>query len=406
MESAKRTFRQRSSDTPVPAYLLGFVVIGVALTLAGPALSHLRDRMHTDDGGIAWVFVGASLGYIAGSTFAGRGLDRGHGHLRWSAAMIVTTVGIVLIAVAPTLPLLVLAFAVMGAACGLGDVSGNTLVMWSRPDGAGSLLNALHLCFAIGALCTPVLVDRSIHVLDSVWGVAIPVAVLSAVCGTMMLRHPPPRRTRLATVERSSAGGARSLHVGLVALFFFTYVALEAGFAGWIHTYTEQVGDGGSGMATAVVSVFWGGFMLGRVAAIWLARAISPGWMVAGSMLVSVAAAVLFAVCRGPGPMLWVVTFLFAFSIAPQYASMMAFAESHLALSGKNTSVFVAASGVGGLFMPWLLGQLFDAVGPQVLPPVMVISAVTAALVALLAGRVLLRADQRPPVTSMNAPVT
>ena len=31
---------------------------------------------------------------------------------------------------------------------------------------------------------------------------------------------------------------------------------------------------------------------------------------------------------------------------------------------------FIGAAGLGGLVMPWLLGQLFDAHGPGVLPPV------------------------------------
>jgi len=191
----------------------------------------------------------------------------------------------------------------------------------------------------------------------------------------------------------------------LTAAFFFAYVALEAGFAGWIHTYVEQIGYGDATTATLVVTGFWGGFALGRLLSIGIARRVSAGWIVAVSMVVAVLASVLFALFPDGGPMLWVVTFLFAVSIAPQYASMMAFAEAHLALSGKNTSVLVAASGVGGLLMPWSLGQLFDGVGPESLPPVMVGCAVLTALTALVAGRSVLGA-QRPPATSMNVPVT
>jgi len=103
--------------------------------------------------------------------------------------------------------------------------------------------------------------------------------------------------------------------------------------------------------------------------------------------------------------MLWVVTLLFALSVAPQYASMMAFAETHLALSGRNTSAIVASSGLGGLVMPFVVGQLFDRIGPQALPPTIVGLAVLTAVVGAYGGRMLLQA-QRPPVTSMNAPVT
>ena len=42
------------------------------LTFAGPALSHLRDRVGTDDGGIAWSSSGSSIGYMFGSFLGGR----------------------------------------------------------------------------------------------------------------------------------------------------------------------------------------------------------------------------------------------------------------------------------------------------------------------------------------------
>ncbi len=402
LDDDSRPMRQRDA---VPAYLMGFVLIGIVLSISGPALSHLRDRMGTDDGGIAWMFVGGSIGYIAGSSFAGRLLDHGSGHRWWAGSMAAGVIGILLVAWAPNLLLLVLAFGVLGAACGVSDVAGNTLVMWSRPRGAGALLNALHLCFAIGALTAPLLVNRSIHWFDSVWAVAIPVGLLAAVAGAVLLRHPAPTRTRMDTVARSTAGGARTMHVVLVCLFFFAYVAFESGFVGWIHTYVEQIEYGDATTATAMLTVFWGGFALGRFVAIWMARLMSPGQMVAGSMSLSVVAAVLFALFPAGGPMLWLVTALFAVSIAPQYASMMAFAESHLALSGRNTSAIVAASGVGALVMPWVLGQMFDAIGPEALPPVMVGMTVLTSILALVAGRAVMT-GQRPPETSMNAPVT
>ena len=391
--------------TPVPAYLLGFVLIGIALTMSGPALSHLRDRMDTNDGGIALVFVAQSVGYILGTALAGRGLDRGRGHIWWSSSMGILVGSVFLIAVAPNLVLLAFAFSLLGATCGLGDVSGNTLVMWSRPEGSGALLNALHLCFALGAVTAPLLVNRSLHWFDSMWAMTVPVGLLAVIFAAVLVRHPSPVHSRTVTRDRSAAGGARALHVGLVALFFFSYVALEGGFAGWIHTYVEQIHYGNAATATGVVTTFWAGFTLGRVAAIALARRVPAGWLVASSMAVTVLASVLFAAFRSGGPMLWVVTFLFAVSIAPQYASMMAFAESHLALNGRNTAVLVGASGVGGLFLPWLLGQLFDSVGPQALPPVMIIASIFAAVVAWIAGRALL-SGHRPPATSMNVPVT
>jgi FHS family Na+ dependent glucose MFS transporter 1 len=397
--------RTTTSAGAVPGYLVAFVFMGLVITMSGPALSHLRDRMHTNDGGVAWVFVGQSTGYIIGTILGGRAFDGGRGHRWWSIAIVTSVVAVLGVSAAPNMAVLVVSFAVVGGCCGVADVGGNTLVMWSRPEGPGALLNALHLCFAIGAVTAPIIVNRSLHWAHSLWGVAVPGAVLAAIAVSMLWTRPSPRHTRAETLERSTAGGARRLHVALVALFFFGYVALEGGFAGWIHTYVEQIHYGDAATATGVVTAFWAGFTFGRVVSIWIARRFTPGSMVAVSMCITVAASVLFAVFRGGGPMLWVVTFLFAVSIAPQYASMMAFAEAHLALSGRNTSVLIGASGIGGLFLPWLLGQLFDHIGPQALPPVMVATSVLTSLLALLAGRVILAAH-RPPAASIALPVT
>ena len=386
------------------AYLLGFVAVGIGASSIGPALSHLRDQVGTDDGGIAILFVAQSAGYIAGSLLAGRGLDRGHGHRRWVIAMTVGTVSIVVAGLAGALPLMAAAFVVVGACAGIGDVSGNTLVMWSRPWGPTPALNALHLSFAVGAMLAPLVVAGSLGTVDSIAGLAVPLALITAVCAVVMLRSPTPPRTRLDVAAASVAAGARTAHVALVGAFFFAYVAMEVGFASWIHTYVEDIDYGGAAFATGITTIFGVGFVLGRVIAIPVARRVSPGRIVAVTVVLSLVVSAAFWVWDGPGPMLWVMTFLFGLAVAPQYASMMGFAESHLALSGGNTAALVAASGLGGLLTPWVMGQLFDRDGPDVFAPTVLVLSVLVAVVAGAVGWVL--RVQRPPATSRIEPVT
>jgi len=40
-------------------------------------------------------------------------------------------------------------------------------------------------------------------------------------------------------------------------------------------------------------------------------------------------------------------------------------------LSGKRTSLFFASASAGGMFFPWLIGQLIDSRGAQVMPPIL-----------------------------------
>ncbi|MFZ9483936.1 MAG: hypothetical protein ACO3AV_13695, partial [Ilumatobacteraceae bacterium] len=63
--------------------------------------------------------------------------------------------------------------------------------------------------------------------------------------------------------------------------------------------------------------------------------------------------------------------------------------------SGGNTAAIIACSGIGGLVLPWLLGQLFDAIGPEALPPTITIVAVVTTVVAAVTGRLLLASDRR-----------
>ncbi len=390
-------------------YLVSFIVLGSALSIAGPALSHLRDRVGTNDGGISLVFVGSSGGYMFGSFVGGRFLDRGRGHQMWSGCMITSIAMIAVISQLRDLAPMVCAFVVLGLVCGVGDVSGNTLVVWSRPDSPGAALNALHLFFALGALSAPLLTNRAIAWSHSLWPVAVPLALLTALCCSVLLSTPAPMKTRAADHCSGDAAAAalRRGQLAVVSLFFFVYVALEVGFANWIHSYVEQIGYGDANTATGVTVIFWVGFSFGRVVAIWLAQRFSAGWMLTGSMTVALISSAVLVAVNGGNIGLWIVTFLFGLSIAPQFASMIGYAEAHLALSGAATSAFIGAAGLGGLVMPWSLGQLFDARGPGVLPPV-TLGACVATIAAGLWVRHIVQVSgtQRPPVTSMNAPVT
>ncbi len=196
----------------------------------GPVASP-RPRAGTNDGGISLVFVGSSSGYMVGSFVGGRFLDRGRGHQMWSACMITSVVMIVVISQLGDLAPMVGAFVVLGLACGAGDVSGNTLVVWSRPDSPGAALNALHLFFALGALSAPLLTNRAIAWSHSLWPVAVPLAMLTAVCCSVLLSTPAPLKTRAAdhSIGDTAAASVRHGQLAVVSLFFFVYVASRSG---------------------------------------------------------------------------------------------------------------------------------------------------------------------------------
>jgi fucose permease len=389
----------------IAPYLVGFAVIGISLSTAGPAIDHLKSRTGVGDSAISWVFVGASGGYIIGSLLGGRLLDRGAGHRMWPACIALIALGVAGASTMTTVVEVAACFGVIGLASGAADVAGNTLVIWSRPDGASRDLNMLHLCFALGAISAPIAVNRALVWTDRLWPVALLVVVVGAYPGLQMMATDGPMPVAMNADDRAGRlpPARRSVLVAAGA-FFAAYVAMEAGFSGWIHEYTLRVGYGTENTATQVIVAFWVGFAMGRMAGVAIADRVAPGSMVSWAMVATVVVAGVFVVVPNGGATLFAVTLLLGIATAPQYASMVAYVESHGRLSGAATSIFVVASGFGGLAYPRLIGELFDRHGEGVLPWATLAGAVATSAAAGLVG--LAVAGQRPPVTSMNVPVT
>ena len=196
--------------------------------------------------------------------------------------------------------------------------------------------------------------------------------------------------------------------LAVVSLFFFVYVALEIGFANWIHSYVEQIGYGDANTATGVTVIFWVGFSLGRVSSIWLAGRFSAGWMLVGSMR------------RGPG----VVDgarhrqrrqHRFVDRDVPvRRVDRSAVRVDDRLRRGPPRAVGRSDIGIHRRRRTRWAGHAVDCSvscsmleGPEVLPPVTLVACLATVAVGLwVRHMVQVTGDQRPPVTSMNAPVT
>jgi fucose permease len=216
-------------------------------------------------------------------------------------------------------------------------------------------------------------------------------------------RHVPP------DAAAGRAGQARvPLAFVLVCLFFFVYVGVEMAFAGWVSTYAEQIRLTGPGVSRGdapgvLAAVFWAGFAGGRVVAVWAARRIALVTMLVGSCVLATVAGFVLAIGDQVGAVVWATTAVVGCSLGPQYATMMAFGDERLRLSGRSASRIIASSGVGGLTLPVATGWILDRWGAALLPWTVGVGCVVTTVVTLAtvaAGR------QRPPLTSRHAPVT
>ena len=53
-------------------------------------------------------------------------------------------------------------------------------------------------------------------------------------------------------------------------------------------------------------------------------------------------------------------------SMASVFPTMLTFAGRRMVITGRITSFFFVGGSLGGMFLPWLIGRLFEPLGPQV----------------------------------------
>ena len=363
MQSAIQRWR------PLAPYFGAFLGLGVAMSFLGPALPELRHQTGSTVGEMGIVFSAQSLGGLIGSIVAGRVFRRFGGRHLISLALGAFAVAIIVIPGSRELAVIVAAGAVIGFGAGSVDVGGNTVVSGLvAPERLVSSINALHMSFAVGAVIAPLVVGISLSATDSLWPACAAFAAGTGAVACALWFGDRAGSARQAADDHAQRGAApENWRLALVALFFLLYVGLEIGFAGWIATYSDELGLG-SGWATGLTVAFWAGFLLGRIGMVWRGDRIATGrilgWSVGVATLLAVGVA---AAGSRPIPLL-VLSVLFGAVIAPQFPTMLAHLHHVVPLSGVVTAWCIAGSALGGLLLPPLIGALLDSAGTGALP--------------------------------------
>ena len=344
-------------------YYAAFITLGLVAAALGPALPSLAKHTQASAGAISLLFTARSFGFALGTLIGGSLYDRFPGHPILAGTIILTSGIALLIPVMPYLWILFGCILILGFAQGMIEVGGNTLPLWVFRQNVAPFMNGLHFFFGVGACVSPLIMGRVIMMTGDInwgyWSIAIillPVAAWILCVPSPAIRHE----------SKNEASGQRSYFpVFCICLFFMLYVGSEASFAGWIYTYTINIHANSEAVAAYLTSAFWGALTLGRLIAIPLSIRVKP-WLV---LLIDFVGCVLSAGCillwTGSLTAIWIGTFGIGLAMASIFPTLIAFAEPRIQLTGKVNGLFFASSSVGGMSVPLLIGQVFDAYGPQ-----------------------------------------
>ena len=354
----------RLRTTATLAYLLAFVAMGVSTMLLGPSIDALRHSVHATPASIGILFTASSIGYLIGVALAGQLIVAHSGHAVLRFGLVVMATSVVALPFGRSLPTLFALQIAIGFGIGCIEIPCNSLVLWA--SGGGAALNALHASFALGAVCAPLLVGRSLAWTDGLktgYVVAAAVALVPLVC---LGRRPSPPNPHKAH-GRGIPGGARLL-TALGAIWFFAYVGVEVSFAGWIYKYAQAHHVANAQQSTFVGAGFLAAFAVGRVAGVPIARRWSAIQMLAIDHVLAALALGGLLVGGNNAVIIWSATIVFGLGVASMFAAMLSLSDHLVPATGTITSVYLVGSSFGAMLLPSTMGGLIERFGAIALP--------------------------------------
>ncbi len=359
-------------------YFLAYIALGLVGASLGPTLPELASQTGTQLDQISLLFTARSLGYLLGAFGGGRLYDRLPAHPLMAVALVFMAAGMTVVPLVPLLGVLAFTLLLIGLGQGMLDVGGNTLLVWIHGKRVGPLMNGLHFFFGVGAFLAPIVVAQMVVITGGTAAAYWLIALLIILLALWLLRLPGPRPP--AHTSRAAPPSLDHRLVWLIVLFFVLYVGAEVGFGGWIFSYALESGVMRESIAAYITSAFWAAFAFSRLLSIPAAVRLRPATILFLNLFGALGSLAFFLIWPESRLALWVGALGFGMSIAAIFPTMLSLAAKWVPLTGRITGYFFLGANLGGMSLPWLIGQFFEGVGPQSMIWILLIDLLLAAL--------------------------
>ena len=316
--------------------------------------------------------------------------DRISGHQFMATVLVLLGIVIAFVPVVTSLWSLLLIVLILGLAKGALDVGCNTLLLWVHKEKVDPFMNGLHACFGVGAFIAPLIAERVIMITGDInwvyWSFAIAAFPIAAFIWS--LPSPSPR----VTPEEHRDVPLPILPVAIMVLCFVLYVGAEVGYGNWIYTYAFKLGLGTINInpfndltsAFRLTSAFWGFFTLGRLLAIWVSTRVPPKMVLYADFAGCLASLGLILLFRDSSIILWVGTVLLGLFMASIFPTFLTLSEETMHVTGTMAGWFLVGGGIGGMILPWAIGQAFVRIGAGAMVMIVFVTVVFNLLALLL----------------------
>jgi FHS family L-fucose permease-like MFS transporter len=383
---------KQSPGLTTPGYLTPFIIVtalffifGFVTTLNMALVPHLRAVFKLN---YAWAMLAETaffLAYFVFSAPAAKLIDWIGYKQTMVAALFIQVIGCLLFIPAAkfiSLALFLSAIFIVGAGITALQTAANPYVAILGPEHSAPVRLTLAQAFnSIGALLAPLIGGALI--LAASPGAESQAALAATVrmpylviAGALLFLGIGVALSHLPHIEHaqeshlSTEAGAlhsRSIwsfrHTVLGALGIFFYVGVEVGLASIAVNYFKSQGMSSLKTASYLVSLYWGGAMVGRLLGSWMLTKIQTGRLVS---IFAASGAVLLAVSMfTSGPVaIWTLV-LCGFFNSIQFPNVFALGIAGLGPLTSRGSGLINTAIVGGAVIPYLIGALADKIGIQ-----------------------------------------
>jgi FHS family Na+ dependent glucose MFS transporter 1 len=345
-------------------YYGAFVSTGLMASVLGPTLPDLAKLTHTTLAEISVLFTAQSIGNMLGAVLVGRLFDRLSAHILMVIALVIMAAMLASVPLLSSLGLMIVVFWVLGLSRSAIDLGGNTLLVWVHGAKLGPYMNGLHFAYGAGAFLAPIIIAQAVDWTGEITLGYWILAVLMLPMVFFLISLPTPKA--IETISEDIPPEVNYQLVFMIAVFFFLHVGAQASFGGWIFTYATDLNLADEKTARFMTSAYWGAITVGRLLAVPIAARFSSQTILLWDLLSMLGFTLLLAVAAHP-VVLWIGILGAGLSVASLFPTTLAFAERRMKFTGNVTGWFMVGASLGGMTLPWIIGNLFEVAGAKVM---------------------------------------
>ena len=341
----------------------GMFVFGIVMAVLGAILPSLFGKIGFSEAAAGNLFLTMNFAMLVATLAFGPMVDRFGFKALLVVCSFLVAASFLLLTVAPTYSLVLVAAVVLGF--GGGGLNGGTNALTSdvNPGQRGAALNLLGIFFGFGALSVPFLIGTLLRSLglQAILVLATLLALVPLVLFTLF-KFPRAKQAQGFPI-RQAARVARDPLLWLCGFLLFFQSGNEFTAGGWISTYLQKTFGVGPSEAALTLAGYWAAVMAGRLFTARFSRLLRNEKLVLAGAGLALAAAVLLALAP-TGALAMAGAVLLGLGFSAIYPTTLAIVgENFASFTGTAFSFVISVGLAGGMISPWLVGTIAQASG-------------------------------------------